>query len=134
MIVVVLILWVGLKFLGKPVTQNSTILKLTSPNGGESWKVGSTNVISWKGPESLSGARLILNSTKQHYVGGEAQGYVPDINIVIAEDLTSSGSYNWTIPTSTPIGSYVIHIDGYDSAFKNYSFDDSDSSFNVISR
>jgi hypothetical protein len=74
------------------VTQNSGI-SVISPNGGESWPIGSTKAISWNSTNATQGSWVALLLNKS---GGEYS--------VIAQNLPTTGSYNWTVPKFSCFG------------------------------
>jgi hypothetical protein len=106
----------GLNFTG---TQRS--ITVTSPNGGQSWKAGSTQTITWTyagnpGPyvkiELLKGG--ILNRT------------------VSSQTSIGSGSFAWKLhPKQTPGGDYRIRIT---STSDSSLTDTSDSNFTILKR
>jgi len=94
-------------------------ISVVQPNGGETWVVGTTHLISWA--DNLSGPvdiDLINNTT------------TPTINARIASGVPGS-TYSWAIPTSTyPIaGNYLIKISSSEDAS---IVDESDHYFSLI--
>lgn len=79
-----------------------TLVTVTSPNGGETWKVGETHAITWSasGVSSSNSIRISLNGMVITTVAG-----------------ANSGTYNWTIPSTlqnTTLGAgnvYKIYLD-----------------------
>jgi hypothetical protein len=62
-------------------------LTLTSPNGGQSWPVGSLQVISWAAANLNPNATIKLSYTNGTTTNAIASGLPP-----------TSGSYDWTVP------------------------------------
>jgi len=74
-------------------------LTVTSPNGGESWKRGTTHTITWSKSGS-TGSYVKIELLK----GGV-------VNKVIASSTANDGSYSWTIPSTQTAGTdYKIRI------------------------
>ena len=90
---------------------------VTSPNGGENWQAGSTQIITWTST-GVTGTVQI-----QPYLNG-----VPQTNI--AASASNSGSYSWSIPSNyTPGTTYKIGI----SAMSGTVADLSNSYFTISS-
>ncbi len=95
-------------------------LRLTSPNGGESWAIGSARTVTWKAAGITGNVRLVL------YRGGTKLG-------TIASGIAASaGSYSWTAGsysggTAVPGGDYRIKI----AASDNSAGDVSDATFSL---
>lgn len=82
---------------------------VTSPNGGEQWETGETHTISWNsvGYDSNKSVQIGLRDTRHD--PNLAEGETTIVN------TTNNGSYNWTIPSNVPAGSFfkiVIYIAG----------------------
>jgi hypothetical protein len=92
------------------VTSSAT-LAVVSPNGGEQWARGYTYTIRWTAPSTTSHIDIALyrGTTFVQWI----TYYLP----------ASTGSYNWTIPTSlTAASTYKIMIlDYYTRTLKDYS-------------
>ena len=90
-------------------------ITVTSPNGGESWQAGTTQVISWN--DNLS-----ENVKIELYKGGS-------FHSTISISTTSDGNRNWAIPLALASGSdYSIKITSVDSTTV---FDFSDANFTI---
>ncbi len=80
-------------------------ITVTSPNGGETWKVGETHNITWN---STGMTKVAINL--KDYSGANH-------NYGIASGVTASlGSYSWTVPDNTFVGTgsqYKIEISEY---------------------
>jgi hypothetical protein len=76
-------------------------ITVTSPNGGETWIRGSTQMITWT--DNISGnvkIRLFNGST---------------VAAIIAASTPSNGSFEWTVPASLATGNnYKVKIDSID--------------------
>ncbi len=88
-------------------------ITVTSPNGGESWEVGSQQTVTW-------------TSTNVDYVN--IYGNFEDGNALIASQIPSSGSYSWTIPDKPGACTIGIYDAGDDSIY-----DTGDASFTIVS-
>ena len=77
-------------------------LKLESPNGGENWRLGSDQVISWSGKFMTGKVQLQLYRHPCCAVG------------VIAEDLPATGTFTWKagkyLGNTAPAGQYNIRV------------------------
>jgi len=84
--------------LGKPDPPDR--LELSSPNGGESWPLGSVQTITWK-PQGDPGTQLKIQLLK----GG-------DVYQTLSKTASlSAGSFSWKVPSSLPSGNdYKIRI------------------------
>ncbi|MDD3685409.1 MAG: FlgD immunoglobulin-like domain containing protein [Bacteroidales bacterium] len=86
---------------------------VTSPNGGESWQVGSSHVISW----------VSAPSSTRYYVyysvnGGSSWTYITN---------TTSTSYNWTVPDNESSNTLIKIVDYNNTCI----YDISDSEFAI---
>lgn len=89
-----------------PTTQSA--IKVTSPNGGETWGIGSNQKIKWTGGVSTDMIGLTLMSAPG--------ANLPNPDIV---SMHNTGAYNWIIPSYIVPGSYIIRaciLDGYDNS------------------
>ena len=98
-------------------------ITVTSPNGGETLKKGSTYTIRWNSNQAASSEVYIkLRKGGDTYQGTEGS---------VVTDTPNTGRYNWTIPTTLPAGSdYAIRVI---SSSATGVLDDSDSTFNIVS-
>ncbi|MCH9028436.1 MAG: T9SS type A sorting domain-containing protein, partial [Bacteroidetes bacterium] len=88
---------------------------VTSPNGGEDWQVGSSQIITWT--DNLTG-----NVELQLFKGGV-------FNSSIITSTASDGVFTWNIPGTTPAGSdYKVNIISVDDG---NVFDLSDANFTL---
>ncbi len=90
---------------------------ITSPNGGESWIVGTTHQITWESIGSVSDD-LKLEYSKDNFVS--------DINL-IADNIPNTGSYSWTIPDDVSNTVKVRITDNLNTV----ATDTSDTSFSI---
>ncbi len=91
-------------------------LSVTSPNGGETWLIGTVHDITWTD-------ELTENVRIQLFKGGV-------LNATIASSTPSDGLYSWTLPTSLQPGSdYTVKIS---SVANTAIYDESDAPFSVI--
>jgi len=101
-------------------TINGPFVTVTSPNGGETWTVGSYKTITWTYTgdpgylkiELLKGTSVVSTISSYAYKGSNG-----------------SGSYNWTVPSNLSSGSdYVIRIKSTSNASIT---DTSDNPFSI---
>ena len=78
-------------FAGGGGNQPPTIT-LSSPNGGESWQVGSQHAITWTASDPNAGDPLSISL--EYSITGGAQW------TAITSGLSNSGSFNWTVPNN----------------------------------
>ena len=104
----------------KKTSSSSTGLKVTSPNGGESWRQESIYTIKW---DKVGGANYV-----------KIELYKADeLSTTIEPDTKNDGSYSWEIPSTVLVGSdYKIRVQ---SIKPNSSQSDlSDKNFSVKKR
>ncbi|MEJ2196805.1 MAG: Ser-Thr-rich GPI-anchored membrane family protein, partial [Ignavibacteriaceae bacterium] len=93
-----------------------TTITVTTPDGGESWRIGTPQVITWT--DNLTG-----NVKIELYKGGI-------FNSTIIGSTASDGTQNWIIPTSlTPGTDYKVKISAIDDSS---IFDFSDANFTLF--
>jgi len=100
-------------------------LTVLSPNGGETWAVGSTHAVNWS-----SNAGNIVSPNVGLYLT-DSLGHNA---IQIASTVLPNGTYNWTIPSNIGVGGYKI------SAYLSWTgpgaggaiHDDSDAPFTIV--
>jgi hypothetical protein len=94
-------------------------ISVTSPNGGEVWRVGETCRITWTATDNVGVSRIdVFYSTD----GGRTWR-------TIAARLSNTGSYDWRIP-NTPSTNCLVRIDAYDTS-ENRGSDISDKPFTI---
>jgi hypothetical protein len=99
------------------------VVRLTSPNGSETWTRESTYTITWSTNATKSTITKVV--LKYHEVG--ATGW----NLITVIKGSNPGSYDWTIPTGLNPGSYKIKINLWDSSKNRRGADKSDSTFTI---
>lgn len=72
-------------------------VKVTSPNGGESWEVGSQQAITWTSEGSVGNVKILYSVNN----GGAWTE--------IVSSTTNDGSYDWTVP-DTPSSSCLVKV------------------------
>jgi hypothetical protein len=77
----------------KCVADNQPFITVTSPNGGETWTVGSTHDITWNSNGLPANAHVSIGINGDGQTSTLAGGY-------ITQALASAGKYSWTIPTT----------------------------------
>ena len=103
-----------------PPPPSAVTLTLSSPNGGESWVLGSEHAISWTSTNLTGKVQLQLYRHPCCFVG------------VIEENLPCTGSFTWKVgeyPGNTaPLGKYNIRVC---SMIDHKIFDMSDAPFTI---
>ena len=100
-------------------TTSSADVKVTSPNGGESWKQGTTYTIEWDTGSVTSKVMIELRS---------GSGTAASTTLEIVAETKNDGSYSWKIPTTVATGStYEIRV----SPASGDKKDASDSNFSI---
>ncbi|MEK9195133.1 MAG: hypothetical protein AAB975_02060, partial [Patescibacteria group bacterium] len=106
---------------------NQPSLTVVSPNGGENWQIGSTNIISWK-------TMGINNTSYAVHIGLWDSAKANQVSVICTSCPTGSdgGTYNWTIPNTISAGTYTIRA--FITAFNAVSptMDFSDTSFSIV--
>lgn len=83
--------------------KNQPSITVTSPNGGESWKIGETKNITW----TSTGVINVTLSLVDASVGASSLTMPTIIAISVP---ASQGSYSWTIPSTITAGNYKIKV------------------------
>jgi hypothetical protein len=98
-----------------PTIPNNIVV--TSPNGGEQWRKGTSHQISWlvKGNTGTSVKIELLQGTS--------------VNRVITSSVSNSGKYSWSIPSAQSTGDYKIRITSKTNASIK---DDSNNTFKIV--
>jgi chitodextrinase len=94
------------------------LLRLTSPNGGENWLMGTTQTITWLDKTGLTNLSIELSTN-----GGTTWQ-------TIATNAANTGSYSWKVP-GTPSTNCRIRIS---DAADGIPFDVSDASFTIVAQ
>lgn len=82
-----------------------TSIKVTSPNGGESFKVGDTLTITWDSNNLTKSGSCVV--TLRYEDGSKSKAWFP-VN-------TPQGSDDWTLPAETAGKKAKLHMECYDS-------------------
>ncbi len=99
---------------------NATVptLTITSPNGGESWVVGTSRSISWNTGGTLANVKI------EYSINGGAT------YSIITASVPNTGSYTWTVPNALT-GSARVRVS--DATGLTTASDVSDANFSIIS-
>ncbi len=115
----------GLPVIGNTMTIAPRII-VKSPNGGESWQVGSTHKVTWSGATAadrfVDVTIALLSADKSTHIANIAVGTPND------------GSVDWTIPSSILPGKYIVRVACIHNCnyLTNPTFDDSNATFNIV--
>jgi hypothetical protein len=92
-------------------------IQVTSPNGGEMWQKGETYSITWLNLNFTGNVKITVTKP-------------PFTNIVLADNLPNTGSYQWTIPVSFAVSNtYKVKVQGMNASDP---LDLSDANFSII--
>ena len=98
------------------IPQPQYFVQVLTPNGGENWRVGFTNLISWS-CNFTSTVKIELYKSNV-------------FNLLIEAEAPNDGSYSWTIPAEQEVGNdYKIKMTKVDDVTV---FDSSDNNFNIV--
>ncbi len=98
-----LLICIGIIVFFCKVGYSAGTVTVTSPNGGENWKIGSTHNITWNS-NAVSGTVAI-----QLFRAGTLQGVIHPASTL----PLSPGTYLWNIPTHLPNGSVITPASNY---------------------
>jgi hypothetical protein len=104
--------------IGTEIRKNPYV-QVTSPNGGENWMDGDYYPITWVADGNLGPRPIDL-----YFSLDNGQTWKP-----IAEDISNSGVFNWTVPSDETPGA-LIRVNLTD-IFNNTISDSSDASFSI---
>jgi hypothetical protein len=96
------------------------VVAITSPDGGEDWKAGSSHAITWTASDNVGVTAVDLAYS--------TDGGVSFPN-PIASGLANSGSYPWGVP-NTPTGTARVRVTAHDAA-ENLGADSSAANFTI---
>ncbi|HVP15072.1 MAG TPA: Ser-Thr-rich GPI-anchored membrane family protein [Terriglobales bacterium] len=96
------------------------VVSMTSPDGGEDWKAGSSHAITWTASDNVGVTTVDLAYSTN---GGASFGNV------IASGLANSGSYSWSVPNA-PGTTLKVRALAHDAA-GNIGSDSSAANFTV---
>ena len=80
------------------------VVSVTAPLGGETWDLGTSHVITWTASDNTGVDSIRI----EHSSTGIAGPWSP-----LANGLTNSGSFNWTV-TGTPTDSAYVRVTAFD--------------------
>ncbi len=103
-----------------PVDVTAPLVALGAPDGGETWKAGSSHAITWTATDAVG----VTSVTLAYSTDGGAS--FPN---TIATGLANSGSYTWTLPVASTTTARV-RVVAYDAA-GNAGRDSSSASFSI---
>ncbi len=103
-----------------PGDVTAPVVTVTSPNGGEAWKAGSTHAITWTATDDVGVVAVDIAYS--------SDGGVNFTN-TIATGLSNTGTYNWAVPNA-PGTSLRMRVTARDAAF-NSGQDASDANFTI---
>jgi hypothetical protein len=89
--------------------ESSAAITMISPNGGESWVIGSSQAIMWTTPETIDNVKLEYSTN-----GGAT--YVP-----IIASTPNTGIFRWTVPNTPSTICLVKASDAADDALNDVS-------------
>lgn len=95
-------------------------LRVTSPNGGEAWQVGSVHPITWTASGAIANVKIEYSTTSPW------DGQLVDPEVIVAS-TPNTGSYSWTVPFAM---SKVCHVRVSDAA--GSTSDTSDAAFEIM--
>ena len=102
-------------FPAEDFTPENVSITVTSPNGGETWQLGTTHDITWNSSHSGLNVKIELYKSVSSYQ-------------TISSSQTNDGSYSWAIPSSYDEAdnykiriSYVSDENEYDESDDNFS-------------
>lgn len=113
------------------VVQTATpSITLTSPNGGETIKEGSTYTIKWDSKNIPAGYKVSINIRRVPPPALQTEGQ--EFDPLIAVNLPDTGSYSWTVADMYPAGNYIIGVTSYaGTPVTNPISDESDAAFTI---
>ncbi len=103
-----------------PIDNEAPIVTVTSPNGGESWLIGSSQSITWTATDNTGVANVDLAYSTD---GGTT---FPN---VIATGVPNTGAFGWTVP-NTPTALARVRVTAHDIVCSSSS-DASDANFTI---
>src|SRR6185436_13069851 len=103
------------------VDRSTPSVTVTSPNGGESWVVGSSHAITWTATDAEG---IAANGITLEYSANNGSSWLP-----VASGLANSGSFSWTVP-NTPSLTALVRATAAD-LHANTATDASDAVFTI---
>jgi subtilisin family serine protease len=92
---------------------------ISSPNGGETWAVGSAHDITWTATDDVA----VTSITIEYSIDNGSNW------LAVASDETNDGVYPWTVP-NPPASQALVRVTAYDAA-SNTGNDISDAAFTI---
>ena len=113
------------------ITENKTpFIKVLSPNGGEVWKVGSTQTIQWNTQNIPLTDKIAIHIRKIRSPASSNEGQ--ECDPIIFTELKNDGKEDWVISEYSE-GNYIIEIVSYESIPITKSIsDESDAYFQIV--
>ena len=112
-----------------------SLIKVGSPNGGESWQSGNVHTIEWSSFKPFSYVDIdILSWLPPCYQCSTAPSAPTSFSVPLARKVPNSGSFPWTVGqflsgSLPPTGTFVIRV----SNSENLSiYDQSNAVFNIV--
>ena len=103
------------------VDRSVPAVAVTSPNGGESWLVGSSHPITWTATDAEG---IAATGITLEYSADGGSNWLP-----VASGLANSGTFNWTVP-NTPSLTALVRATATD-VHANVASDASDAAFTI---
>ena len=79
-------------------------ISIIAPNGGEQWPAGSSQIIKWTAPSSVSSVNIGFSG------GCPNNTACPASFNIIANNVPDTGSYTWSVPLNSNPGQYTVFI------------------------
>ena len=127
------------EFAACPISNNQPTIKVLSPNGGEQWKIGSKQTITWKPysvsisevPPQVGRVTITLDSGIRCFTTPCPSGYI------LASEVRDSGFFDWTVGeditgSSIPNGSYKVIVTHTYNTYPDSIPDSSDAPFSIV--
>ena len=110
----------------------SPSITLLSPNGGETWAIGSTHTIKWTSQNIPPTDKISFHIRRVPPPPLPETGQ--EFDPVIFIELENTGSVDWTISDMYPAGNYIIEVNKYPSIpITKVVSDENDAPFRIIS-
>jgi hypothetical protein len=102
-----------------------SFITVISPNGGEQWAKGTTQILQWKSSPEINDVYMKLRKGSDTYPGPEGV-----VSPGVGNAGTNPGRHWWAIPTTLPDGNdYTIRII---NSKGGTVYDDSDTPFSIV--
>ena len=126
-------------FTYKTARYASQSITLLSPNGGESWLIGSTQTIKWGSQNLPSGNKIAVNIRRippppLQNEGREFEPIGQEFDPIIFTNLENTGSVDWHISNTYPPGNYYLRVRSYSITPEGSDYSDvNDRPFSMVS-